>query len=40
MNKITNTEPLGFLWKTKDPFIFCAYHRDEYPRGYGKINRN
>ncbi len=26
-------KPLGFPWKTKDPFIFCAYHRDEYPKG-------
>ena len=24
---------LGFPWKTQDPFIFCAYHRDEYPKG-------
>jgi len=33
MNKIRNIEPLGFPWKTQDPFIFCAYHRDEYPEG-------
>ena len=33
MNKILNIEPLGFPWKTQDPFIFCAYHRDEYPKG-------
>jgi len=25
--------PLGFPWATEDPFLFCAYHRDEYPRG-------
>lgn len=25
--------PLGFPWKTLDPFIFCAHHRDEYPEG-------
>ncbi|WP_394751277.1 pirin family protein [Spongiimicrobium salis] len=33
MNKILHVEPLGFPWKTQDPFLFCAYHRDEYPEG-------
>lgn len=35
MNKtaIKNIQPLGFPWKTQDPFLFCAYHRDEYPKG-------
>ncbi len=33
MSKIINIEPLGFPWKTQDPFLFCAYHRDEYPKG-------
>jgi redox-sensitive bicupin YhaK (pirin superfamily) len=37
MNKILNIEPLGFPWKTQDPFLFCAYHRDEYPRGDSKM---
>lgn len=32
-NKIIHIEPLGFPWKTQDPFLFCAYHRDEYPKG-------
>lgn len=26
-------KPLGFPWETKDPFLFCAHHRDEYPIG-------
>ncbi len=26
-------KPLGFPWETQDPFIFCAHHRDEYPKG-------
>lgn len=26
-------KPLGFPWETQDPFLFCAYHRDEYPEG-------
>ena len=25
--------PLGFPWRTSDPFLFCAYHRDAYPAG-------
>jgi len=30
---IKTIEPLGFPWKTKDPFLFCAYHNDNYPKG-------
>ena len=25
--------PLGFPWATIDPFLFCVYHDDAYPRG-------
>ena len=25
--------PLGFPWVTLDPFLFCVYHDDAYPRG-------
>lgn len=25
--------PLGFPWQTKDPFLFCVYHLDHYPKG-------
>ncbi|WKK66435.1 pirin family protein [Lutimonas zeaxanthinifaciens] len=32
-NKIIQVKPLGFPWETQDPFLFCAYHRDEYPEG-------
>ncbi|MGB5553056.1 MAG: pirin family protein [Flavobacteriaceae bacterium] len=24
---------LGFTWQTQDPFLFCAYHMDYYPKG-------
>ncbi len=32
-NSIIKIQPLGFPWETQDPFLFCAYHRDEYPKG-------
>ena len=25
--------PLGFPWETQDPFLFCVYHLDYYPKG-------
>ena len=25
--------PLGPIWQTQDPFLFCAYHLDHYPEG-------
>lgn len=37
MNKIISIQPLGFPWETQDPFLFCAYHRDEYPAGNSKM---
>ncbi len=30
---IIRTLPLGFRWTTIDPFLFCAYQNDSYPRG-------
>jgi hypothetical protein len=30
---ISCIEPLGFPFKTKDPFLFCVYHKDFYPAG-------
>ena len=30
---ITNIKPLGFTWETKDPFLFCVHHLDNYPAG-------
>jgi quercetin 2,3-dioxygenase len=29
--------PLGFPWDTQDPFLFCAYHDDAYPRGNAQM---
>jgi redox-sensitive bicupin YhaK (pirin superfamily) len=30
---IRGIEPLGFPWRPADPFLFCAYHDDNYPAG-------
>ena len=32
---VKSVAPLGFLWKTLDPFLFCAHHNDAYPAGNG-----
>ncbi|KAK3271466.1 hypothetical protein CYMTET_20186 [Cymbomonas tetramitiformis] len=28
---LLKVSPLGFPWKTEDPFLFCVYHDDSYP---------
>lgn len=32
---VLQTQPLGPLWPTMDPFLFCAHHDDAYPAGDG-----
>lgn len=34
---IVHIKPLGFPWETADPFLFCVYHDDAYPRGNGRL---
>lgn len=34
---VLNVQPLGFPWKTLDPFLFCAYHNDAYPAGNAQM---
>ena len=36
-NNIINVATLGFPWATKDPFLFCAYHKDQYPAGNAEM---
>ena len=33
MNILSHIKPLGFNWEMYDPFIFCAHHKDHFPRG-------
>ncbi len=30
---VKNIIPLGFMWNTRNPFLFCAHHKDAYPKG-------
>ena len=30
---IKNIKPLGFVWETSDPFLFCVHHLDQFPAG-------
>ena len=30
---ILGLKPLGFMWPTTNPFLFCAHHLDDYPAG-------
>lgn len=37
MARILEQFPLGFPWKTFDPFLFCVHHDDAYPAGNAKL---
>jgi redox-sensitive bicupin YhaK (pirin superfamily) len=34
---IKSISALGAQWQTPDPFLFCAFHYDKYPKGNGKL---
>lgn len=34
---IKGIEKLGFPYATIDPFLFCVYHKDNYPKGDEKM---
>jgi len=34
---ILSVTPLGFPWRTHDPFLFCVHHDDHYPAGNDKL---
>ncbi len=33
MTAVKKIKQLGAQWETQDPFLFCAYHYDNYPKG-------
>lgn len=37
MSVIKAIKPLGFPWETQDPFLFCVFHNDAYPKGNGEL---
>ncbi len=39
-NAVIQTFPLGFPWQTQDPFLFCVYHLDHYPKGEETMGPN
>lgn len=40
MPSIKTTHNLGFPWQTQDPFLFCVFHHDEYPKGNDHMGPN
>jgi len=32
-NKIKKIQKIGSQWPMENPFIFCAHHKDAYPKG-------
>lgn len=40
MTAIKKIKQLGFQWDTQDPFLFCAYHKDQYPKGNDLLGPN
>jgi redox-sensitive bicupin YhaK (pirin superfamily) len=39
-NAVLSIKPLGFVWDTPDPFLFCVHHDDAYPAGNEKLGPN
>jgi redox-sensitive bicupin YhaK (pirin superfamily) len=37
MGTVKAIKPLGFHWETINPFIFCAYHQDDFPQGKANL---
>ncbi len=34
---VQQIKPLGFTWETRDPFLFCVHHNDNYPAGNSRL---
>jgi redox-sensitive bicupin YhaK (pirin superfamily) len=37
---VLSVKPLGFVWETSDPFLFCVHHDDAYPAGNEVLGPN
>jgi redox-sensitive bicupin YhaK (pirin superfamily) len=37
MSVILGARPLGWVWDTLDPFLFCVHHDDAYPAGDSRM---
>jgi quercetin 2,3-dioxygenase len=37
---IVDIKPMGFIWNTADPFLFCVHHLDYYPKGNSEMGPN
>lgn len=37
IDPILTITPLGFPWRTHDPFLFCVHHDDKYPAGNDQL---
>lgn len=37
VNPVTGTVALGFPWQTRDPFLFCVHHDDDFPEGNERL---
>lgn len=37
MSAVLETFPLGFPFRTFDPFLFCVHHDDRYPKGNAQL---
>lgn len=37
LEPILKIKPLGFVWETADPFLFCVHHEDKFPAGNAEM---
>jgi quercetin 2,3-dioxygenase len=37
IKQIIEVKPMGFIWDTYDPFLFCVHHEDKFPIGNSNL---